>query len=66
MSKERAVAIGLVCGAIAAAFQAWVLLRWLGFGLWFLALVVPLCLVTMQVVGGGVAMVLMRSRRPRS
>lgn len=65
MSKERAIRIGLVCGAIAAAFQAWWLLRWLGLGFWFLALVVPLCLVTLQAVGGTVASILMRRDRAR-
>jgi hypothetical protein len=66
MSKDRALSIGLVCGVTAAAVSAWVLFRWLGFGLWFLALVVPLCLVTLQVVGGGVATILMRSGRSGS
>lgn len=65
MSQRRALAIGLVCGAIAAALQAWVLYRWLGLGFWFLSLVVPLCLITMQAVGGGVATLLMRGRGRR-
>jgi len=64
MTQKRALTIGLLCGAIAAALQAWLLLRWLGFGFWFLALVVPLGLLTLQAVGGGVATILMR-RRPR-
>lgn len=65
MPKDRAIAIGLVCGAIAAALQAWMLYRWLGLGFWFLSLVVPLCLITLQAVAGGVATILMRSGRPR-
>jgi len=66
MPRDRAIAIGLVCGAVAAAFQAWLLYRWLGLGFWFLSLVVPLCLITLQAVGGGVAAILMRGGgRPR-
>lgn len=51
--------VGVVVGAIAAALQAWWLWTMIGFGFWFLALVVPMCLMTMQVVGGTAAKFLM-------
>lgn len=57
-SSKRALTIGAICGILAAALNAWVLLHWLGFGYWYLALVVPLCLVTMQAVGSSVAKIL--------
>ncbi len=57
-TSKRALTIGAICGILAAALNAWVLLYWLGFGYWYLALVVPLCLVTMQAVGSSVAKIL--------
>ncbi|MEM7158510.1 MAG: hypothetical protein AAF799_37065 [Myxococcota bacterium] len=59
MTRDRAIMVGVVVGAIAAALQAWWLWTMIGFGFWFLALVVPMCLMTMQVVGGTAAKFLM-------
>ena len=59
MNRDRAVVVGLVVGGVAAGFQAWWLYSVLGFGFWFLALVVPVSLMTLQFVGSGVAKVLM-------
>ncbi len=61
--SKRALTIGAISGALAAALSAWILLRWLGFGYWYLALVVPLCLLTMQAVGSGVARILIGIER---
>ena len=58
-----ALTIGAICGVLAAALSAWILLQWLGFGYWFLALVVPLCMVTMQAVGSNVATILTGIKR---
>lgn len=65
MKKERAIVIGGVFGVVAAVVQGWLLWRWLGASFWFLALVVPLCLVTMQVVGGTIAAFIIGDPPPR-
>ncbi|MBL4686743.1 MAG: hypothetical protein JKY37_19250 [Nannocystaceae bacterium] len=63
MAPKRALAIGAACGVVAAAANAWVLWRWLGFGFWFLALVVPLCLVSLQGTAAFVAKLLIGVER---
>ncbi len=60
MTRRRAIQIGLLFGVPAAALQAWVLWVWLGWGFWFLSLVVPACLVAMQMVTGSVAVALLK------
>jgi len=59
VAPKRALGIGLLCGAAAAVFNAWLLLRWLGLGFWFLMLVVPASVIAIQAVGGGVARILL-------
>lgn len=63
MAPKRALTVGVLCGVIAGAINAWLLLRWLGFGFWYLAVVVPMFLMTMQAVGSTVAKILLGVQR---
>ncbi len=58
LTRGQIIGISALVAVLAALLQAWVLYSWLGFGFWFLALVVPLCLVAMQAVGGTLAVAL--------
>jgi hypothetical protein len=59
MTQRTAIVIGAACGIFAAVWTGWWLLQWLGFGFWFLVLIVPFCLGAMQGVGSMVAKILM-------
>lgn len=58
LSRPVILGIGIVCGLLAAAFQGWWLYQWLGWSIWFFMVVVPACLVSLQVVAGTVAIAL--------
>ncbi len=59
MTQRTAIVIGAACGLLAAVWTGWWLLQWLGFGFWFLVLIVPACIGAMQGVGSAVAKMLM-------
>ncbi len=58
LGRRTILGIGIVCGVFAAVFQGWWLYQWLGLTVWFFMLVVPACIVTLQVVAGTVAITL--------
>ncbi|MBV1858794.1 MAG: hypothetical protein KUG77_10310 [Nannocystaceae bacterium] len=58
MGRRPILAIGIVCGLVAAVFQAWTLYLWLGSGFWFWMLLFPISAGTLQVVAGTVALTL--------
>lgn len=60
MGRRPILAISIVCGLIAAAFQGWALYLWVGLGFWFWMLVFPMCAGTLQVVAGTIALALHR------
>jgi hypothetical protein len=58
MERRAAAAIGLVAGSAAAAWAGTWLYRRLGLGFWFLVLIVPVCIGTLQGVASLVARIL--------
>lgn len=58
LGRRPILAIGIVCGLIAAVFQGWALHLWLGTGFGFWMLLFPVCAGALQMVAGTVALTL--------
>ena len=58
LGRGPILTIGILCGIAAAIFQGWWLYNWLGPTFWFFVLVLPSCMVAMQMVASTVAVTL--------
>ena len=58
LGRRSILTLGILCGIAAAIFQGWWLYNWLGATFWFFVLVLPSCMVAMQMVASTVAVTL--------